>query len=500
MDLNKAYHGFNTPLFSLRTKSSSGIGEFLDLIPLIDLCHETGFSIIQLLPLNDSGHDPSPYNAQSAFALNPIFISLQTLPFITADDLLPFHTINELKEVAYEDVLNQKMDFFRKYFDSHFPALKDDISYKAFVETTTWLKPYALFKVLKVRYDNKAWSNWPKELQNPTPELMNELYEKEGWAMEFYYLLQYFAFRQLKFVKTYANQKGILLKGDIPILISPDSLDVWLYRENFNTELIAGAPPDMFNPDGQNWGFPTYRWDAIEKNNFQWWKTRLAIASEFYDILRIDHIIGFYRIWTLNKGAKATDGTFIPADKDASIIQGEFLLSKLLSFTTMFPIGEDLGLYIDHIRRSLTKLGIPGLKIIRWERYYGAGDNFIAYKDYPKLSLTTLSTHDTETLAEWWNLFPRDAKQFCADFKLPYNSTLSSELRLQILKGAHTTNSSFHINLFDEYLSLIYPENAAARINYPGKILTSNWRHRYPATLEEISSNTSFIETLKSLI
>ena len=499
MDLNKTYHGFNTPLFSLRTKNSSGIGEFLDIIPLIDLCCETGFSIIQLLPLNDTGRDPSPYNAESAFALNPIYISLQTLPFVTKEDLEPFQKLDELKNVAYEDVLNQKIEFFKKYFDSHFPALRDDISYRAFVETTPWLKPYALFKVLKVRY-NSAWSTWPEEFQNPTDALINQLYEKEGWAMEFYYLLQYFSFRQLKFVKNYATEKGILLKGDIPILISPDSLDVWLYRENFNTDLTAGAPPDMFSPDGQNWGFPIYLWDTIEKNNFQWWKTRLTIASEFYDILRIDHIIGFYRMWTIEKGGKAKDGAFIPADKETAIKQGEFLLSKLFSFTNMFPIGEDLGLYIDHIRRSITKLGIPGLKIVRWERYYGAGENFIAYKDYPRLSLTTLSTHDTETLAEWWIRFPRDAKQFCDDFNLTYKENLDAKLRLEILKGAHTTNSSFHINLFDEYLSLVYPENATARINIPGKILESNWCHRYPETIEQIANNTKFVETLKSII
>jgi 4-alpha-glucanotransferase len=498
-----SHHGINTPLFSLRTKNSSGIGEFLDLISLIDFCHEASFSIIQLLPLNDTGLDPSPYNAISAFALNPIYISLYALPFVGEDDLKPFKQLDKLSQIPYYEVIQLKLSFLKNYFQNHFSSLKEDLSFKAFVETTDWLKPYALFKVFKERFQNRSWNEWPEEYQNPSKEALKALYEKEMPSMEFYFLLQYFAFKQLRRVKSYANQKGVFLKGDIPILISPDSLDVWLYRDYFNLDFSAGAPPDMFTPLGQNWGFPTYHWDILNQNNFDWWKTRLTIAAEFYDIFRIDHIIGFYRIWAIKKGSKATEGSFFPPNEADALAQGEFLLSKLLSFTSMFPIGEDLGLFIDHIRRSLARLAIPGTKIPRWERHYDSDSSFIAYKDYPPLSLTTLSTHDTETLAQWWSLFPADAKQFAQNFNLPYEESLSPTLRLRILQDAHKSSSYFHINLLGEYLALdplyVHKDPKEERINIPGTLLSSNWCMRYVPTLETLLSDFSLIQKMKSL-
>jgi 4-alpha-glucanotransferase len=500
----KSHHGINTPLFSLRTEKSCGIGEFLDLLPLIDFCHEIHFSIIQLLPLNDTGLDPSPYNAISAFALNPIYISLHALPFVEETDLKPFKEIDKLDKIPYNEVIALKMRFLKNYFNTHFSSIKEDLSFKAFVETTDWLKPYALFKVFKERYHNQSWNEWPENLHNPTKETLTALYEKEMASMEFYFLLQYFAFRQLRRVKSYANQKKVFLKGDIPILISPDSLDVWLYRKYFNLDFSAGAPPDMFTPLGQNWGFPIYHWDILNQNNFDWWKTRLSIAAEFYDIFRIDHIIGFYRIWAIKKGHKATEGSFFPSSESDATTQGEFLLSKLLSFTNMFPIGEDLGLFIDHIRRSLYRLAIPGTKIPRWERHYNSDNSFIAYKDYPPFSLTTLSTHDTETLSEWWSLFPNDAKQFAQNFGFTYEETLSPEIRLHILRDAHHSNSYFHINLLSEYLALepnYVAENPKdERINIPGTLLSSNWCHRYVTTLETVISDFTFLQKMKSLI
>ncbi len=467
MDLSKPYHGINTPLFSLKTEKSSGIGEFLDLLPLIDWCETIGFSIIQLLPLNDSALDPSPYNAVSAFALHPIYVSLHALPFVTDKDLEPFQPLNHLSKIDYPKVLSLKLAFFKEYFNRHFSSIQSDPSYKTFIANHKWLKSYVDFK-----------------------------------GEEFHALIQYFAFQQLKSVKLYANQKGIFLKGDIPILISPDSLDVKLYPADFNLDLRAGAPPDMFTPDGQYWGFPTYHWDAIEKEGFTWWKERLSVASEFYDIFRIDHIIGFYRIFAIPVGQKAIQGAFIPSDQNAAITQGEHLLKTILSFTPMYPIGEDLGLFIDHIRKSLSHLGIPGTKIPRWERYYDGDKSFIPYNNYLPCSLTTLSTHDTELLSEWWTLFPSDAKEFARCFNLP--SELTPTTRIQILHDAHHSASLFHINLLQEYLALeetfVSKDPHLDRINVPGTLLPTNWCHRYLPTLSQITSHPKLTALMKSLI
>ncbi len=481
----KKRHGINTPLFSLKTETSSGIGEFLDLTLLIDWCAEIGFSIIQLLPLNDTGLDHSPYNALSAFALNPIYLSLHALPFVSKHDLAPFKKMNLLPQLNYHEVLKFKMEFLKNYFDKHFKSLKEDLSYQAFIDTNQWLRPYAQFKVLKNRYQNRSWQEWPKNYDPPSEE-----------SLHFYFFLQYFACKQLTWVKSYANRKGILLKGDIPILISPDSADVWQDPSSFDLENTAGAPPDMFNPEGQSWGFPTYRW-----HDFKFWKARLQVASDFYDIFRLDHIIGFYRIWRIKTGALAKQGSFYPPDQETALNQGEFILRNLLSFTGMFPMGEDLGLFIDYIKNSLSNLAIPGTKIVRWERHYDSDKSFISFQDYPPISLTTLSTHDTETLSQWWINFPEDAKQFSNNLNLTYQKTLSPELRLEILKASHQSTSLFHINLLGEYLELIPSYSSETmRINYPGTTLSSNWTLRYAPTLEQITTNLTLHNMLKSCL
>ena len=277
-----------------------------------------------------------------------------------------------------------------------------------------------------------------------------------------------------------------------------------MHPTHFNLDLRAGAPPDMFTREGQYWGFPIYHWDAIEKEHFSWWKTRLSIASEFYDFFRIDHIIGFYRIWAIPANAKATQGSFIPPDENEALAQGEHLLKKLLSFTSMYPIGEDLGLNIDHIRKSLSHLNIPGTKIPRWERYYATDKSFIPYDKYPTCSLTTLSTHDTELLSEWWTLFPEDAKEFARSFHLPYTPTLSPKTRWQILKDSHNSASRFHINLLQEYLALeptfVSKDPKLDRINVPSTLLSTNWCHRYLPTLSQITSHKTLTTIIKSLI
>jgi 4-alpha-glucanotransferase len=500
----KPHHGICTPLSALKTKKSSGIGEFLDLLPLIDYMSELKLDILQLLPLNDSGLDPSPYNALSALALNPIYISLHALPFINGEELKKFELLNTEKVIPYQLVLEKKLAFLNTYFTQNFAKIREDLSYQAFIHTTPWLKPYALFKVLKKRYHFDSWENWPEDYKNVNNEKLETYYEMEMGEMEFYFMLQYFSFRQLKLVKTKANDKKIFLKGDIPILISPDSVDVWTNRDIFNLNFVAGAPPDMFTPEGQYWGFPTFKWGEMDVTDYAFWKLRLTVACEFYDIFRIDHIIGFYRIWAIEKGKSAKEGSFFPSEREEAIIQGEFLLKKLLAFTHMFPIGEDLGLFIDHIRKSLYEMTIPGTKIPRWERHYESDQSFIKYQDYPIFSLTTLSTHDTETLKQWWKLFPNDAKRFCQDFGLGYNEELIEELRLKILKDAHKSASLFHVNLLIEYLSLIDGYSSINldedRINIPGKIDPKNWCYRYIPYLEEIIVNQKLKSYLLSIL
>lgn len=503
------HHGINIPLFSLHSENSCGIGEFFDLIPMIDWCASIGLDVIQLLPLNDTGFEPSPYNALSSLALNPVFLSLYALPYVQEDpelklELTRLHKYKPLQRVAYEAVLNAKLHFLGLYYAKYFESFSQSPEYTHYVEKHAWLQSYALFKVLKDGNDHKGWSRWEEKIRNPSHALLKKLYVCEAQKINFYIFLQFLCHKQLKKVKSHAGAKGVFLKGDIPILISPESLDVWLNRTDFDLTYSVGSPPDPFSASGQNWGFPSYRWHAIEQTNYDWWRQRLHSASEYYDIFRVDHIVGFYRLWLIERGKLATEGFYKPSEKWEMIVQGEKVLSKLLSFSDMLPIGEDLALDVDHIRESMLKLGIPGTRIPRWEKHHQTDNSFVDYSEYPPFTISTVSTHDSETLTEWWRADPKDAKKFCKHIGIKYQSKLTTDTLYTLLQGSHSSPSLFHINLLNEYLALfpnlVWENPHDERINYPGTVLPSNWCYRFRPTVEEITSHKALAEIMRSLI
>jgi 4-alpha-glucanotransferase len=492
-------HGVNIPLASLKTLQSSGIGEFYDLIPLIDWCKEVGFEVIQLLPLNDSGTDPSPYSALSSCALHPIYLSLSRLP--DKPELPDTSHLNNLPRVSYLEVLSLKLNFLHTYCSEHGAKIIENKNFKTFLDQNLWLAPYALFKVLKDTLQHTPWMSWPQELKGPD---FNKLAAEHASDMLFYLLLQYLCHLQLKEVKDYAHSKGILLKGDIPILISPDSADAWFKPDRFNFTLSAGAPPDAYNNEGQYWGFPLFNWEDLKNEDFFWWKDRLKVASSYYDLYRIDHVVGFFRIWAIPLNHHPKEGKFLPENPALWIPQGKEILQMMLSASPMLPIAEDLGDVPPSVRTTLSELGICGTKVVRWERKYDQGGAFIPFKDYPVLSMTTVSTHDSETLQLWWQDSSEGVKEFCAFKHWTYSPDLSYDHRLEILKDSHHTPSLFHINLLQEYLAL-FPKLVSSnpqdeRINIPGKILPSNWTYRLHVPLEEIARHDSLKKVIKSIL
>jgi 4-alpha-glucanotransferase len=481
-------HGIAIPLASLRSHHSGGIGEFSDLILLIDWCHEMGFEVIQLLPLNDSGTGPSPYSALSSCALHPIYLSLEHLP---GNPTPPDAShLNVLPRVSYLEVLSMKLNFLHSYFNENGSKIVDSKDFQKFVDQNSWLVPYALFKVLKDKLQHTPWTTWPEELRSPD---FKKLEAENAQEILFYQVLQYLCHLQLSELKQYANSKGILLKGDIPILISPDSADAWYMPRRFNFNLAAGAPPDIYNSEGQYWGFPLFDWEDLKNNDFAWWKTRLQVASNYYDIYRIDHVVGFFRIWAIPLNHSPREGKFLPENPSLWVPQGKEILRMMLDSTLMLPVAEDLGEVPPSVRTTLTELGICGTKVIRWERKYDQGGVFIPFKDYPVLSMTTVSTHDSETLQLWWQDIKEDAREFCVFKNWTFSPDLSFDHRMEILKDAHHTPSLFHINLLPEYLAL-FPELVSSnpldeRINIPGKILPTNWTYRLRAPLEEMTAH-----------
>ena len=361
------HHGIVVPLFSLHSEKSCGIGEYTDLFALIDWCRSVKFDLIQFLPLNDTGLGTSPYSALSAFALHPIYLGLASLPNLNESPAL----LEEVKllqsqprsfRIDYLKVEHEKKRFLRQYIQELGEPLVTSEGYQNFCETASWLKIFAVFKTLKMRYEWKSWEEWPAELQKPNFLLIDQLAEQYKEEVTLHCLIQYLCHQQLKAVKAHAEINQVKLMGDIPILNCRDSADVWFHRDLFNLDFCAGAPPDYFNEEGQNWGFPLYNWQRISELNFNWWIERLQVAANYYHLYRIDHIVGFFRIWAIEHGKKSTEGSFIPADQAVWVEHGRQIMWMMLEKCEMLPIGEDLGVIPPEVRSCLSMLGICGIR------------------------------------------------------------------------------------------------------------------------------------------
>ena len=295
--------GVAVPLFSLRTEDDFGIGEFADLPKLGDWCVANNLKIIQILPINDTTahfdwRDSYPYNAISAFALNPVYLNINTLLSITpnasidsqGNDITALGAmqkrLNKNTFVDYPKVLKAKWKYFQIAFEQQWETLKNSYGFQQFVK------------------ENKDW----------LPDYAQYCAERDGNGTEIHLFLQYHCDKQLREAVKALHDKGILLKGDIPIGVNPSGVDVKSHPDLFNLDVQVGAPPDDFAAEGQNWGFPSYNWEAMAKDNYAWWQRRLQVMARYFDAYRIDHILGFFRIWEIPKTAKSgLLGHFSPA-------------------------------------------------------------------------------------------------------------------------------------------------------------------------------------------
>lgn len=506
----KPHHGLNIPLFSLHSERSHGIGEYLDLLPIIQWCHSIGFDVIQLLPLNDTGLGDSPYSAISAFALNPIYLSLNQLPYLEnyphlIDELKALPQFSNQDRIDYPKVREVKYQFLKHYFKATKLSIQASADFKKFAsDASSWLLGYAVFIHLKIHFNWIKWEEWPEEYRNPTPDLLAKIASECADEVEWHTIIQFLCDLQLKQVKSFGDQNQVMLMGDIPILIDRDSADVWLKRELFDLNYSAGAPPDQYSAVGQSWGFPTYNWEVIAKDNFSWWIDRIKFASRYFHIIRIDHIVGFFRIWSIPFGHPSTDGVFIPHDHNTWIDHGQRIMLMMLNGSDMLLIGEDLGVVPPEVRKCLTALGICGTRVMRWERNWNGDRQFISPQAYPVDSLTTLSTHDSETVSQWWRDYPEEAGLFAQSKGWNYLPNISRDYLKEILWDSHHSSSLFHINLLNEYLALIpgltYPRLEDERINVPGTVSNTNWTYRFIPSVEELTSNPTLKNVMEQVI
>jgi 4-alpha-glucanotransferase len=323
--------GVAIPVFSLRSESSFGVGEFADLKPFADWGKKTGLKLIQLLPINDTSatgtwRDSYPYAAISAFALHPIYLNLAAVANAKNKKLLKEleperQRLNALDSLDYEAVMKAKLEFLRKFFPSQKAATFRSKEYKKFfLENEHWLVPYAAFCFLRDKFGTADFSSWP-EHKKFDAEKISALAEAND-EIAFHCFVQFHLHLQLKDATAHLHAAGLVLKGDLAIGVYRHGADAWQSPELFHMDMQAGAPPDPFSDKGQNWGFPTYNWPRMAADGFAWWKQRFAQMGNYFDAFRIDHILGFFRIWS--SPAHAVEGIlgyFVPA---LAIAQNEF--------------------------------------------------------------------------------------------------------------------------------------------------------------------------------
>ena len=319
--------GVAIPVFSLRRKTGYGVGEFTDIKLLVDWANKVNIKVIQILPINDTvaTHtwvDSYPYSGISVFALHPVYVNISLIGKLKSKITQTIieeqgQFLNSLPKLDYEAVMRLKSRFFKEIYDEQQRSFLNEKEYKLFFEKNmNWLRPYAAFSYLRDLYSTTDFNRWGR-YSKFTPDLLNEICNPSSDHFDdiaIHYFIQYHAYKQLLDASLYAKEKGVALKGDLPVGIQRNSVDAWVQPELFNMDEQAGAPPDDFSVTGQNWKFPTYNWDRMAKDNYHWWQTRLHNMSQFFDAFRIDHILGFFRIWEIpNNQVEGLLGRFNPS-------------------------------------------------------------------------------------------------------------------------------------------------------------------------------------------
>jgi 4-alpha-glucanotransferase len=434
--------GVLVPLFALRREDDLGIGDLAALRAFIDWAREIGFRVVQLLPINEIGGDNSPYNAISSMAVEPTTLTLApgTPPHLTHDDFERITRDFDLSAlrtglVKYEDVKRVK----HALLEAAFQNFDADEEFDRFCEReASWLRDYVFFRALMERNQNsEAWDQWPEEHRSSetAARWRHSLGQEERRDFEqrekFFAYVQWIAAQQWREVSAFAAERDVALMGDIPFGVSYYSADAWSRPEEFQLDWAGGAPPEPYFKDdeftvkwGQNWGIPVYDWKQMRSRNFDWWRQRVRGVHRFFHIFRIDHVLGFYRIyafpWRPTDNAEflplseeqmlnKTGGRrphFIPRDDEtsenceANQRDGEEYLRVVLEESgDTRVVGEDLGTVPPYVRPSLHSLQIAGFKIPQWGVYDG---RVTPGAEYQRVSVATYATHDHKPLRAMW--------------------------------------------------------------------------------------------------
>ncbi len=488
--------GILIPLFSLRTADDFGRGEFLQMKPMIDFAISLGHRVIQLLPLDETAPgEASPYSALTLFGLDPLYISAGEITGIgkMAMRRARRNAGDPARRISRERYVTLKKELLERAFETFASrararerrALDDFIQ-----ENSYWIHDYALYRALKDHFAFKAWEEWPAELARREQSALAVARRDLAQSIHRFSYFQFVAHQQWKSVRDYARERGVYIGGDLAFSPGRDSDVVWAHQESFDLTRSIGTPPDAFSETGQHWGLPMPNWAGMRADGFEIWRKRTRHARSLYDLVRIDHVVGLYRTYSFGSEVVADKGQFMPIDETEQHAQGEAVIRAIKEEAgEMQLIAEDLGTVPPWVRKSLTELGIPGYKVMQWERDWNAPEQpFTNPAAYPELSLATTGTHDTEALTLWWRDQPieeraRLAKAFNLDGRVNVRAPLGMPVLNEILRILYAAPSIVTVLPIQDLFGW------SARINTPGTVSESNWTYRLPVPFERMATS-----------
>ena len=438
----------------------------------VDFLVKGGQKYWQILPICPTSYGDSPYQSFSSFAGNPYFIDLEYLckdKLLTKKECESFQWGSNPKYVDYGIMYESRYALLRKVYARF--TKKEPQDFEKFCENEKqWLDDYALFMALKDANGGQAWSNWDKSLRLREKKAMEEATEKYSEEIRFYKMLQYLFYQQWNALKTYANEAGIEIIGDVPIYVAGDSADVWANPDQFyldeNLEPIevAGCPPDAFSDDGQLWGNPLFRWDVMKKDGYTWWTRRIKAMSELYDIIRIDHFRGFDSFYAIPaKDDTAKNGQWKQGPGMDLFCELEKKLGKL-------PIiVEDLGFLTPSVHKLLKDSGFPGMKVIQFAFDSREESDYLPHT-YTNHCVVYTGTHDNDTVMGWMKTAPKASVKYAKEY---LNLTKEEGYNWGMMRAAWSSVADMAIVPMQDILGL----GSEARINTPST-LGNNWKWR----------------------
>jgi len=472
--------------------SPFGIGDLgLEAYHFVDFLVSTGQSLWQILPLGPTGYGNSPYTCLSAFAGNPLLISLEKMAedgFLDSSDIknpppFPRNRIN------YSWVISYKVPLLKKSFQTFkekCSAGQPDDFYVFCQENAFWLEDYSLFMALKVAHDNKIWTSWEAEVVRRDPRALAEWRNRLDDEVQYNKYIQYIFFKQWQSLKSYCHQKRVRIIGDMPIYVAHDSAEVWVNQHLFylddkgNPLVVAGVPPDYYSATGQRWGNPICRWDLMAQSGYQWWIDRFRMNFLLVDILRIDHFRGFEAYWEIPAAEPtAVCGRWVKGPGAALFNAVKAALGDIQ------VIAEDLGVITAEVDALREQLGFPGMKVLQMA--FGSGSRGREYRphNYPRNCVVYTGTHDNNTTIGWFTVEPgmhttltKEEVEKERQFALKYIETDGKEIHWDFIRLALSSVAWMAIFPLQDVLGL----GVEARMNLPGTT-PGNWEWRFTADM-----------------